>query len=324
LGSAFAKLLRRLLGGQELLMFDPMHPASRRLAAPLLADAVRAMPELTAQLVERGKELKEAGYHSQVLIEGQTSLVFLLEDGRRLGLRRNGDEFQTGDGRRISADDLASRAESLSPNAVLRPVVQDSMLPTVAYVGGPAELAYLAQTQVLYRQLLGRMPVAVPRASATLLDARAAKLFDRYGLSLPDFFPGENAIRERIAARLVPPGLAAAIAEARQRVGDAVDSLQGAFGGFDPTLAAAFATSRRKIEYQMAKTERKVARESLRRDERASAETAYVCGLVFPGKHLQERRYSLIPFVARHGEELIGRLAEELGRECADHRVMVL
>jgi uncharacterized protein YllA (UPF0747 family) len=194
----------------------------------------------------------------------------------------------------------------------------------VAYVGGPAELAYLAQTQVLYRQLLGRMPVAVPRASATLLDARAAKLFDRYGLSLPDFFPGENAIRERIAARLVPPGLAAAIAEARQRVGDAVDSLQGAFGGFDPTLAAAFATSRRKIEYQMAKTERKVARESLRRDERASAETAYVCGLVFPGKHLQERRYSLIPFVARHGEELIGRLAEELGRECADHRVMVL
>ena len=324
LGSAFAKLLRRILRGQDLLFFDPMHPASRRLAAPMLADAVRAMPDLTARLVERGKELAAAGYHAQVLIEGQTSLVFLLENGRRLGLRRNGDEFQTPDGRRISREELAARAESLSPNAVLRPVVQDSMLPTVAYVGGPAELAYLAQSQVIYQALLGRMPVAVPRASATLLDARAAKLFDRYELTLPDFFRGEDGIRARIAEKLVPPGLKAAIGEARVRVGKTLDGLQGTFAGFDPTLAAAFATNRRKIEYQLAKTERKAARESLRRDERASAEAAYAAGLVYPQKHLQERRYSVIPFVARHGEALIERLAAETGRESVEHRVLVV
>jgi len=324
LGSAFTKLLRRILRGQDLLFFDPMHPASRRLAAPLLADAVRAMPDLTARLVERGKELAAAGYHAQVLIEAQTSLVFLLENGRRLGLRRNGDEFQTPDGRKISSADLAARAESLSPNAVLRPVVQDSMLPTVAYVGGPAELAYLAQSQVIYQALLGRMPVAVPRASATLLDARAAKLFDRYGLTLPDFFRGEDAIRAQIAEKLVPPGLKAAIGDARVRVGQTLDGLQGTFAGFDPTLAAAFATNRRKIEYQLAKTERKAARESLRRDERASAEAAYAVGLVYPQKHLQERRYSLIPFLARHGEALIERLAGETGRESVEHRVLVV
>ena len=324
LGSAFTKLLRRILRGQDLLFFDPMHPASRRLAAPLLADAVRAMPDLTARLVERGKELAAAGYHAQVLIEAQTSLVFLLENGRRLGLRRNGDEFQTPDGRKISSADLAARAESLSPNAVLRPVVQDSMVPTVAYVGGPAELAYLAQSQVIYQALLGRMPVAVPRASATLLDARAAKLFDRYGLTLPDFFRGEDAIRAQIAEKLVPPGLKAAIGDARVRVGQTLDGLQGTFAGFDPTLAAAFATNRRKIEYQLAKTERKAARESLRRDERASAEAAYAVGLVYPQKHLQERRYSLIPFLARHGEALIERLAGETGRESVEHRVLVV
>jgi len=324
LGSAFAKLLRRVLGGQELLFFDPMHPASRRLAAPLLADAVRAMPELTAGLVERGKELAAAGYHAQVLIEGQTSLVFLLENGLRLGLRRNGGEFLTPDGRRFSSAELAARAESLSPNAVLRPVVQDSMLPTVAYVGGPAELAYLAQSHVIYKALLGRMPVEVSRASATLLDARAAKLFDRYGLTLPDFFRGEDGIRERISAKLVPPGVAAAIGEARVAVGKTLDGLAETFAGFDPTLAAAFATSRRKIEYQLAKTERKAARESLRRDERASAEAAYATGLVFPEKHLQERRYSVIPFLARHGEALIGTLAAETARDCVGHRVLVV
>jgi uncharacterized protein YllA (UPF0747 family) len=168
------------------------------------------------------------------------------------------------------------------------------------------------------------MPVEVPRASATLLDARAAKLFDRYGLTLPDFFPGEDAIRDRIAAKLVPPGLTAAIGEARVQVGQTLDRLQGTLAGFDPTLAAAFATSRRKIEYQLAKTERKAARESLRRDERASVEAAYAAGLVFPQKHLQERRYSIIPFLARHGEDLIGKLAAETARDCLEHRVLVV
>jgi bacillithiol biosynthesis cysteine-adding enzyme BshC len=322
-GSAFAKLLRRILPSQGLLLFDPMHPASRRLAAPLLARAVEAMPRLAERLIERTRELTEAGYHGQVLVEAHTSLVFLLEDGRRLALRRSGDEFVS-DGRRFSAAELAAMAENLSPNALLRPVVEDSMFPTVAYVGGPAELAYLAQSQVIYRELLGRMPVAVPRASATLLDARAAKLAGRCELKLADFFRGEDATRQRIADRLVPPGLAAALGDARVSTGKVLDGVQGAMAGFDPTLAAAFRTSRRKIEYQLAKTERKAARESLRRDERASAETAYVCGLLYPHKHLQERFYSMVPFLARHGQGLIDRLAEELGPDCPDHRVLVI
>jgi bacillithiol biosynthesis cysteine-adding enzyme BshC len=324
LGSAFARLLRRVLGGQDLLLFDPMHPASRRLAAPLLADAVRAMPDLVARLIERGRELVAAGYHAQVRVETQTSLVFLLENGRRLALRRAGEDFQTPDGRRFSTAELAARAESLSPNALLRPVVQDSMLPTVAYVGGPAELAYLAQSEAIYRQLLGRMPVAVPRASATLLDIRAARLFSRYGLKLPDSFAGENALRERIAARLTPPELASAIGETRLRIGQTLDGLETRLAGFDPTLAAALSTSRRKIEYQVAKTERKAAREALRRDERASAEAAYANGLVYPHRHLQERLYSIIPFLARHGSDLPARLAAEIDLDCRDHRVMTV
>jgi len=323
MGSAFARLLRRILSSLGLLYFDPMHPASRRLAAPTLAAAVTAMPGIVARLLERSQELTAAGYHSQVLIQAQTSLVFLLDNGQRLALRRTGDEY-TADGRRFSATELAAQAESLSPNALLRPVVQDSMLPTVAYVGGPAELAYLAESQVIYQELLGRMPVAVPRMSATLLDARADRLFSRYGLALPDFFRGENALRERIAAKLVPPGLAAALGDARLEAGSLLDKLQGAFAGFDPTLAAAFGTSRRKIEYQFGKTERKAARESLRRDERASADAAYLSGLVLPNRHLQERLYSIVPFLARHGDDLIGRLAGEVRLDCVDHRVLVL
>src|SRR5512133_3738277 len=110
------------------------------------------------------------------------------------------------------------RAATLSPNALLRPVVQDSMLPTAAYVGGPAELAYLAQSEVIYRRLLGRMPVAVPRSGFTLLDARSRKLMKRYRLCLPDFYYGEEAVRQRIAETLVPPALAGTLAETEAEI----------------------------------------------------------------------------------------------------------
>lgn len=323
LGAAFATLLKRIVASQGLLFIDPMHPASRRLAAPLLADAVRMAPELTRSVLERNQELTAAGYHVQVHVEAQTSLVFLLENGQRLPLRRNGNEYVS-NGRRLAAEDIAERAKDLSPNALLRPVVQDSMLPTAAYVGGPAELAYLAQSQVIYRELLGRMPVAVSRQSATLLDGRASRLMERYELVLPDFFRGEDAVREKMARKLVPPDLERTLGGARVQAGELLDRLERALGGFEPTLADAFQKSRRKVEYQLAKTERKAAREALRRDQRAAAGAEYLCGLVFPEKHLQERIYSIIPFLARHGMGLIDTLAEGLSLECRDHRVVVV
>ncbi|MDE3164996.1 MAG: bacillithiol biosynthesis cysteine-adding enzyme BshC, partial [Acidobacteriota bacterium] len=175
MGQAFQALLRTLLRKFDILYLDPLLPEFRALAAPALRRAVEAAPELTAALLERNRELAAAGYHAQVHIEDSTSLFFLLEDGKRLGLRRGGSDY-THHARRFTTADLAARASALSPNALLRPVIQDSMLPTVAYIGGPAEVAYLAQSAVLYRSLLGRQPLAVPRTGFTLFDAHAAKL----------------------------------------------------------------------------------------------------------------------------------------------------
>jgi len=202
-GRAFQALLERLLGGRGLLFIDPLDDAVRRLAAPLLRDALQDGKNLHAKLMERNRELEAAGYHAQVHLEAKTSLVFLLEGGRRITLRKQNGDYVSKD-RRYSAAELAELAEHLSPNALLRPVVQDYILPTVAYVGGPAELAYMAQSQVIYEDLLQRMPVMLARSGFTLLDAKTAKLMNKYGLTLPGFFHGEDAVRETIARKLVP------------------------------------------------------------------------------------------------------------------------
>lgn len=320
-GSAFAALLRQLLGRHRLLMFDPMAPGARRLAAPLLDKAVEASPELISAVLDRNQELAEGGYHAQVHVEPQTSLFFVLEGDRRVALRRSNGHWSSKE-RMYESAELRDRAEQLSPNALLRPVVQDYMLPTVAYVGGPAELAYLAQAEVIYRRLLARMPVAVSRAGFTVLDDRAVKLMKRYGLSFASFFHGEEELRDAIAARLVPQELASRFSQTRSLLDDQLTDLETGLAQFDPTLAAALQNSRRKILYQVSKIERKTSRETLRRNDRAAADASYLYNLVYPHKHMQERFYSVLPFLARHGEGLIERLYENVRLECPDHQVL--
>jgi bacillithiol biosynthesis cysteine-adding enzyme BshC len=323
MGKAFGELLRRLLARYDVLQVDPLRPEFRKLAAPLLRSAVEAAPELTRAVLERNKELAAAGYHAQVHVEEQTSFVFLLENGKRLALRRHGDEYVL-NGRRFTTPELADRAESLSPNAILRPVVQDSMLPTVAYIGGPAEVAYLAQSAAIYDRLLGRMPVAMPRTGFTILDQRTEKLMDRYGLQLRDLFHGPEPLRDRIAAQLVPQSVRQAAADARATAEASLDRLRAELTGFDPTLVKAADTSLRKVRYQLEKIERKAGREALRRDERAARDASSIYGLIYPERHLQERLYSFLPFLAKHGLELTDHVYSEIELGCPDHRLMVV
>jgi bacillithiol biosynthesis cysteine-adding enzyme BshC len=326
-GSGFKALLQRLLAPFGVLLLDPLAPAMRRLAAPLVRRALEQASELTAALLERGRQLEAGGYHLQVHVEEKTSLFFLLEQGRRTALRRSGDTYAANGSTHSTAGLLARldhSPEDFSPNALLRPVVQDFLLPTVAYVGGPAELAYLAQSEVLYRRLLGRMPVALPRACFTLLDARAAKLLKRYNLKVLEVLRGAASLELRIAETLIPGPLHRAFAEGQTQIQSSLEAVQAQLAGFDPTLVAALEKSRSKIQHQFSKIQAKAARESLRRAERAREEARYLLHLIFPQKTLQERLYSVLPFLARHGLELLDRLHDAIPAECPDHQVLVV
>jgi len=321
-GAAFQALLEKLLAKQGLLFVDPLDESIRHMAAPLLRDALRHGAQLQNKLLQRNKELEAAGYHAQVHVEAKTSLAFLLDGDRRITLRRQNGDYASKD-RRYSIDELIDHAEQLSPNALLRPVVQDYVLPTVAYVGGPAELAYMAQSQVLYEDLLGRMPVMLARSAFTLLDARTKKLMERYGLTLPGFFHGEEGVREVIAGQLVPANLVREFDQTQKAASESLTKLRDDLVAFDPTLADAADKTRSKILYQLSKIESKTAREALRRNQRASEEAGYMSGLIFPEKHLQERLYSILPFVAKHGLALMDTLYEHVHLDCPDHKVLV-
>jgi bacillithiol synthase len=298
-------------------------PAVRAIAVPFISQAVHRVPDLIHALKQRNNELQGAGYHAQVHIDESTSLVFLIEGNKRIPLRWKNGRFFTRDAS-YTPDDLELLDGRVSPNALLRPVMEDYLLPTAAYVGGPSEIAYMAQAQVLYKNLLGRMPVVFPRNSFTLLDARATKLLERYGLHVPDLFSYQEKVTSLIASRLVPRAMKDEFASVRSTVASALASLQSSLKEFDPTLATAEKKSAAKILYQIEKLSQKTARERLRRDERANQDATYLMNLLFPYRHLQERFYSIIPLLAQHGLDLPQRLMREVQLGCPDHMIRAI
>ncbi len=322
-GAAFRSLLKDILGNYGLLYLDPLAPEIREMAAPFMSEVVQRVPELVASLRQRDRDLSAAGYHSQVLVDDDTSLLFLLKDGKRAPVRFKDGHFVTRE-RSYTAGELQALSHQLSPNALLRPVMQDFLLPTVSYIGGPAEVAYLAQSQVLYHQLLGRMPVIYPRNSFTLLDGRATKLLERFGLHALDLMDHQEHVKSRLAATLVPQELAGDFKDLRLKAASSLAGLDSKLTEFDPSLLAASKKSAAKILYQMDKLSRKVARETLRRDERASHSATYLMNLVYPNRRLQERVYSIVPFLAKYGPDLPQRLFDETQLACPDHMVRTL
>ena len=324
---AFRALLRKLLCRFGLIFLCPMQREIRRLAAPVIEQAVARSPELTAKLLVRGRQLEQAGFHRQVRVDAETSLFFLFENDVRVALKKQGDAYRAGAKRYTHGDLLARLRENpsaFSPNALLRPVMQDFLLPTAALVGGPAELAYLGQSAVLYESLLGRMPAVLPRASFTVLDGRAAKLLDRYRLTPAECFVPAAELEERIAASLVPPELHGAFAGSVREIETAMLRMERRLSSFDPSLHASFSLSAGKIRYQLEKIQAKTARESLRRNETAQRHAAYLSSFLYPNRSLQERVYGMLPFLAQFGGGFVDRIADAIAPDCVDHQVLTL
>lgn len=320
LGAAFLTLLRELLQPLGLIFVDPLDAKFREIAAPFLVDAIEKAPRIMDSVRERSAELERAGYHAQVFVDSETSPVFLLDRERRVGLKLKGGQFASKQ-TTYSIEQLASRALDISPNALLRPVMQDFTLPTVAYVGGPSEIAYMAQCQVVYRHLLGRMPVIVPRNGFTLLDDRTVKLLNRYNLQVTDVLSHPDELRRRIAGRLVPATVEASLSQAQVRVAAELAHVEGVLSDFDPSLKAALHKSGAKIRYQLEKIVTKTKMEAFRRDQQAARAANRLANALYPHQHLQERVYTILPFVAQYGPELIPRLFRAAQLTCPDHMV---
>jgi len=329
LGSAFARLFSRLFGDFGVILIDPSDPDFHAFAEPVYRAAIERAAELDDALLTRGKALEDAGYHQQVKVTPLSTLLFTLKNGARIPIHRRTAtaEFLVRD-EKLSREELlrqiAATPQDFSPNVLLRPVVQDYLLPTLAYTGGAAEVAYFAQAGVVYEKLLGRVTPIVPRFSATLVEQKPKALLDRYGLALPDAFLGEELLREKIAARVLPAELQQAFDRANTTVQESLSTVREALAKLDKTLVDAADNASSKMQHQVESLRARAARAELRQSEVVTRHAQQLSNSLFPNKALQEREIAAIYYLSRYGIEFLSTLYNTLQTGCHDHQVVRL
>ncbi|NDQ58201.1 MAG: bacillithiol biosynthesis cysteine-adding enzyme BshC [Acidipila sp.] len=311
--SAFGKLVARLLQGRGLILLDPQDASLQRLAAPVYRRALTENAALVHDLTVRNKALEHAGFHAQVRVAERATLLFLIRDGRRTPLRAIDSGFAAGDSAITLAQlegALEKSPEKFSANVLLRPVVQDSLLPTAGYVAGPSELAYYAQASVVYQRLLGRMPVILPRAAFTLVEPRVARLLRKYHLQMRDMLRGRQHLRAILERESIPRELTRHFSTGDKNIHRYLARLRRSITRLDPTLAGALSTAERKILFQLEKLRRKVGRALESREALLDAREETLRDALYPHRGLQERELCLLPFLARQGITLLDELQE--------------
>jgi bacillithiol biosynthesis cysteine-adding enzyme BshC len=341
--SAFARLMTRLFASHGLIVMDAAGRDFHALGVSTLRFAIEHAEELEAALLERSAELEAAGYHAQVLVKPGASLLFLVSNveenpsvKNRQALHRLPDgSWQAGtinSATSYSTNELLAILESaperLSPNVLLRPVFQDTILPTTAYIGGPAEVAYFAQSAVLYQRILGRITPILPRLSATLVEPAIGAMMAQHEVSLPDAMHSAEDLAQQLAARSLPDEAKRRLAAAGNALDEALTAAHDYLAALDPSLARAAEVSASKMRYQMDRLRRLAATFELHREASLRKHAEAIALHLFPNTHPQERVSAGVWFLAAweaaHGDStgLIARLVEEAAGQCAGHLVI--
>jgi bacillithiol biosynthesis cysteine-adding enzyme BshC len=326
-GSAFGRLFSQVFAGTGLILLQPLDKDVHAIAKPLLRTALERAEELDRELLRRGKQLEDDGYHEQVKVTGSSTLLFLLQDGERSAMQIAGDDFLVRAQRLPRAEvfeRLEQHPEQFSPNVLLRPVIQDYLLPTVVYFGGPSEIAYFAQAAVVYQKLLGRVTPVLPRLSLTVVNSRMQRLLRRYALQLPELFRGEIYLRELLASRVLPPAVRQQFEQGSQTIDKLIAQFTEPLRKLDPTLVDAAEKAGRKMHHQVNRLAGKAARAELRKNEQLSREAAELMNGLFPANTLQERIIPGVFLLSANGMTLLEKLVETAGSHCPGHQMLYL
>ena len=337
LAGAFAEFYRNVFSHHGLLILDASRREAHRLGAPVLAAAIERADELHSALLDRNRELQTAGYHAQVAVADHGSLLFLLDahTGARNALKRTAASaaepagvWQAGRDK-FSTDELlgilASEPERISPSALLRPLFQDQILPTSAYIGGPAEIAYFAQSAVLYERILGRLTPVLPRLSTTLIEPAIAQLLDRHELSFETILAStEESLAQRLAARAIPIAGKKLLASAGNALDAELTGLTAYLADLDEGLGRSAGISASKMRYQMNRLRRMAANFELQKEASLSRHAQAITQALHPHGELQERLIGAAYFLARYGNPLVDELVLEAADGCPGHKVIRL
>ncbi len=314
---SFGGALAELLAPVGVAVLDSTHPSVKRAAARHLVRALGLARELDRDLAHRSEELRMAGVDPGVPVGDGASLVMLegtlgrdrlmLDDGGFV-TRRGRERFDLAALQSIAATD----PQRLSPNVLLRPVVESALLPTVAYLAGPGELSYLTLTPPIYERMRIPRQLALPRWSGILVEPRVERVLQKFNLELADLLEPAGALEAKLVRSQLPEGAVHAIDQLRTALESGYEALGRSAAEIDPTLLRPVQGAKHQGLSGVNDMERKLMQHLKRRQEIELGQIAKARAMVLPDNKPQERVLTVAPFLARYGPRLLFELSEAI------------
>ena len=323
---AFIHLLNVLLEDSGLIFFDPHNPDTKKMLMPVFEQELNNFSH-TCQLVITQSELLEKNYHAQV--KPKAVNLFLFHNGGRHAIEPHEHGFSLkGTRRTFSKEEMLGLLHAdpnlFSPNVVLRPICQDSLFPTVAYVAGPSEVAYFAQFKLLYENFNIPEPIIYPRCSATIVEERIQKIITKYNLQVKDFFTDIDALKSRISASISDFKVEELFSNTLGTISESLTSLKDGLESIDPTLVPAMENTLVRMQGALNNLKEKTIAAQVRQHEISLRQLDKVAVNLFPDSNLQEREMNIIYFLNKYGLEVLRWLRSELVLDKFMHQIITL
>lgn len=324
MAEAFARWIEGVFDGHGLVVFDAADPAAKRLAADVFARELEHPGRTSRLAYEAGERMRALGHEPQVTPSEGAPAIFKLTPQRRPV--RWDDGVYTVDSARSEPAALVREAgehpERFSPNVLLRPIVQDCLFPTVGYVAGPSELAYLAQLKEVYPAFGLQAPLLYPRAMATVLDSASIRFLARYDVPIASLAANDESALNRLLDQQLPASVERALEEAVEAVGGRMAAVIASMPAIDPTLAGAAETTLHRMQHDLRNLHTKIIHASKKKHDTLHRQFTRTQAQAFPGGNPQERTLAIAFFLNRYGMGMVDRLLAGLPLETGKHWIL--
>jgi bacillithiol synthase len=326
LSKAFIGLMNHFFEESGLIFINPLDPELKKIVKPIFKKELSSITTTSQLVIDKSAELEER-YHAQIKAKS-VNLFLLYKGGRYLIEPREHDFSLKGTRQYYSKEELDTIAEQtpelFSPNVVLRPICQDTLLPTFAYVGGPSEIAYFAQLKPVYEYFEVPMPVIYPRASVTIVEERVTKILEKFQLSVTDLFSDVDPILMRIAEQASEVKTDVLFEALRGRIKEAIQEARFGIQQIDPTLAGSVDSTIERFESQLNILQEKTQKAQQKRQEISIRQIQKAALNIFPGSNFQEREFTVGYYMNKYGPDFVKWLRGEINIERFQHQVIEL
>lgn len=324
---AFAGFFNHVYEDSGLIYINTNQSEFKKVLSPLFVNEINSNSQTSKLVIQKSVELEEH-YHAQIKAKALNLFMFYKGGRHLIEPSDSGDYYLKNLRQRYTKDELLAIAsntpELLSPNVVIRPLCQDTLLPTISYVGGPGEIAYFAQLKPVYEYFKVVMPIIYPRASVTLIEEKITKVLEKYSIEAEDLFGEVESVLSKVSEQVSEVKVDTLFESLGNKVNDAVNEARFGIQQIDPTLNGSIDGTLTKFQQQLEVLKQKTQKAQQQKEEVSLKQIKKASLNIFPNENFQEREFNVIQYLNKYGPDFVKWISNEIVIDKFQHQIITI